>query len=402
MKQGKHYNKVILGLFVAVVVCYFGYYIFSAFYSPLTTAMAIVYEAGTGSYTSGFVVRDESVIRSPYGITNMVVTEGERVARGQTLATGYRNADTQARQSRIEELENQLEQLQYAAKYSADAADQVALEEEIESQLLSMSKYVARRDMNSAADRSASLKGLVLRRMAPAEDTKDLLARMDAAQTELDTLRQQTEGDTMVVEANASGYFSGSVDGYEETLTPMALQTMTLEDFQTIRSGRIPDDALGKLISGNVWYYVTEVPTAQTAGVEVGHEIPVNFASDLYGDLTMTVYRLGEDTDGRRLLILSCDRYMQDVTLLRQQSADIVFSSFEGLRVPKAAVRVTDQQPGVYVLEGRRAAWKPITILYDNGETYVVAQEKTSTDNLWPGDEIIVGARGLYDGKVVR
>ena len=33
---------------------------------------------------------------------------------------------------------------------------------------------------------------------------------------------------------------------------------------------------------------------------------------------------------------------------------------------------------------------------------YVVELDKSSTQNLWPGDEIIVGARNLYDGKVVR
>ena len=93
---------------------------------------------------------------------------------------------------------------------------------------------------------------------------------------------------------------------------------------------------------------------------------------------------------------------MQNVTLLRQQSADVVFNSYQGLRVPKDAVRVEDGgQTGVYVLEGATARWKPITILHDNGESYVVELDKTSTANLWPGDEIIIHAKNLYDGKVV-
>ena len=36
-----------------------------------------------------------------------------------------------------------------------------------------------------------------------------------------------------------------------------------------------------------------------------------------------------------------------------------------------------------------------------NGESYVAALDKSSTNNLWPGDEIIVGAKDLYNGKVV-
>ena len=88
---------------------------------------------------------------------------------------------------------------------------------------------------------------------------------------------------------------------------------------------------------------------------------------------------------------------------MRQQSADIVFTSYAGLRVPKEAIRVDeDGQVGVYILEGSNASWKSVNILHDNGETYVVELDQSSVNNLWPGDEIIVTGRDLYDGKVVR
>ena len=92
----------------------------------------------------------------------------------------------------------------------------------------------------------------------------------------------------------------------------------------------------------------------------------------------------------------------QNVTLLRQQSAEIVFTSYSGLRVPKSAVRVENGQTGVYILEGTLAKWKPITILHDTGESYVVTLDTSSTNNLWPGDELIINAKNLYDGKVVN
>ena len=228
-------------------------------------------------------------------------------------------------------------------------------------------------------------------------------ARIEELEQQLAALKSRTTGDTMTVTADASGYFSGSVDGYEDVLTVDVLQTLTADQFQNLQQGEIPENAMGKLISGSTWYYVTVVPTAQTLDVKVGDEVPVSFASDFYDDLTMEVYRMGDDENGSRLLVLSCDEYMQDATLLRQQSADVVFSSFKGLRVPKEAVRVNESgEAGVYILEGSTATWKSINILHDNGESYVVEMDKSSTDNLWPGDEIIVGAKNLYDGKVVR
>lgn len=403
MKQGKFYTKLILWIFLAAVVCYFGYYIFSAVYAPLTTTTAIEYEAGSGSYTTGFVVRDETVIRSHYDITNLVVTEGQRIARGQSVATGYLNADAQARQVQITELEAQLEQLQYASAYSAGAADQAALDVEIQSQLVEMSRYVARRDVNSAEGGSAALKGLILRRMSSEEDNAAMETRISELQSQLESLRSDSTGDTMVVTSPGSGYFSGSVDGYERVLTVEALEDMTVADFNRLEPQTVDGEDMGKVIAGNTWYYVTVVPTDQLDGIRAGSQVPVTFAAQFYDSLTMTVERVGKDENGSSLLVLSCSYYMQDITLLRQQSADVVFSSYAGLRVPKDAIRVNENsQPGVYVLEGNAAVWKSVNILHDNGESYVVELDKSSTSNLWPGDEIIVGAKNLYDGKVVR
>ena len=42
--------------------------------------------------------------------------------------------------------------------------------------------------------------------------------------------------------------------------------------------------------------------------------------------------------------------------------------------------------------------YKPATA----GESYVVEKDTSSTNNLWPGDELIITAKNLYDGKVVN
>ena len=403
MKQGKIYTKVILWLFLGAVVCYFGYYIFSAVYAPLTTATAIEYEAGSGSYTTGYVVRDEQVVLSHYDITTLLVAVGERVSMGQSLATGYRSTDAQDRQGQIQELEHQLEQLQYAYAYSADAADQAVLDSEIQLQLEDMNQYVARRDMNSAVDRSASLKGLILRRTSSDADNAAMSQRIADLKQQLEDLRAASSADTRTVAADRSGFFSGTVDGFESVLTVDALQKLTLAQLQSLEPEEVPETAIGKIIPSSTWYYVTSVPASLLQDVRKGDAVPVTFASVSNDNLTMTVERLGDEENGQQLLVLSCDRYMQDMTLLREQSADVVFSSYSGLRVPKDAIRVTDdQRTGVYILEGSAAVWKYVTLLHDNGESYVVELDKSSTDNLWPGDEIIVGGRDLYNGKVVR
>ena len=402
MKQGRHYTNLILWILLAAIVVYFGYSVTSSLYEPLTTVTAVEYEAGAGYYTTGFVVRDEAVIQSGYGITVLSAAEGEHVSAGASIATGYLTDGAQQRQSRIADLRSQLEQLNFAYQYSANAADQAALDGEIKTSLAAMSRYIGRRDMNSAADLSPELKGLVLRRSSDDTDPDALQLQIDALQQELDSLLSQAENDTKAVRVSAAGYFSGVVDGYETVLTPDKLDTLSVPDYQSLQPAAVADGAIGKLIHGNTWYYVTAVPADEARDVKAGDSVQVTFARDFYEKIDMRVERVGASEAGLRMLVLSCSRYMQNVTLLREQSADVIFASYPGLRVPKDAVRVDENgQSGVYVLESAVARWKPITILHDNGESYVVELDKTKTTNLWPGDEVIVNAKNLYDGKVV-
>ena len=62
MKQGKIFNRIVEVALLCAILAYFGYSIFSAFHDPLTTTQAIAYEAGSGVYTSGYVVRQEQVL----------------------------------------------------------------------------------------------------------------------------------------------------------------------------------------------------------------------------------------------------------------------------------------------------------------------------------------------------
>ena len=376
MKQGKHYTNLILWIFLAAIIAYFGYNVASSLSEPLTTSTAIEYEAGAGCYTTGFVVRDEEILISAYDITVITCAEGAHVAANEAVATGYLSDGAQQRQSRIQGLQEQLTQLQYAWSASSSLADQAALDTEIQSNLLSLAKFTARRDMNSAQDVSPELKGLVLRRSAGAGDTDAIHAQLENVQNELSRLQEQAAADTRPISADHAGTYSGVADGYETVLTPGKLQTMTAQDYNLIEPETVPENAIGKLIRGTTWYYVTTLPASELKDVKEGARVQLLFARDVYDQL--------------------------DMTLLRQQSADVVFNSYQGLRVPKDAVRVEDGgQTGVYVLEGATARWKPITILHDNGESYVVELDKTSTANLWPGDEIIIHAKNLYDGKVV-
>ena len=99
-----------------------------------------------------------------------------------------------------------------------------------------------------------------------------------------------------------------------------------------------------------------------------------------------------------------------DMTLLREQNAELIISAYDGLRVPKNALRVDENGvSGVDCHVGRVAYFKPVSIVYQGSDYCLVepgtieaaTESQKSLYTLRPNDEVIVSAGELYNGKVV-
>lgn len=401
-KSGKFYNRIIVLIAVAALLLYAGYMALNYFRDPLSTILAVEVSVSEGRSVEGWVVREEQLLTSSSAITVPERSEGEKVGAGQVVAMGYSDADAQTRQDQIELLSAQLEQLTYATTVAAEAGDTTSLDDAVFQQLTAWAKLTASQSLSESVDVSTALKGLIFRHGADDGALTALNSQIAQIQSQLTSLETQAVGDTTSINAPVAGYFSADVDGYEQVLTPELLSTMSIAQLESLEPAAISSNAFGRLITSSRWYYVAAVPTENLKELDVNDTATVQFAISGSESLPMQVERLGDDENGQSLLVLSSESSLQSVTLLRRQQADIILRSHHGLRVPKEAIR-TDEAGniGVYILETTSAQWKPVTLLYDDGDSYVVALDKSATDNLWPGDEIIVNAKELYDGKVV-
>ena len=222
-----------------------------------------------------------------------------------------------------------------------------------------------------------------------------------------------------------SGLFSGVVDGYESVLTPDTLSALTPAALDALT----PQDTagIGKLILGDSWYYAgtvtageAETLRSRNAHLRTGETFLLRFAKNIDRDLEVTLVSLSEPENGRCVAVFRGDAYLQELTLLRRQSAEIILDATDGIRVPRAALRVVSQTvtqqdaetgaeapqetsvTGVYCVSGAKARFKPVEVLYA-GEEYAVVRPTADGEKLKlrPGDEVIVTAKNLYDGKVV-
>lgn len=400
-KQGDLYLKIV-SIVLAVIIL--AYIVLSALFrsgSSYALETAVLCEAGDGQTVSGFVVRSEIMLTAEQPVVVCELAEGEHVGSGQRVATGYQSDTARTKRQELSSLRAQLEQLEYAA--DMDNGDTTALDEQIRSGIVQMAGLAAQQRLDAAQTVAAGLQPLVLRRSITDDDLTQVNSKISEIDGRIAELSTQAESGAVAVNVSSSGYFSGAADGYESILTPDAVLQMSLSELRSVQERRtaVPSNAVGRLILGQKWYFAAEVPTASLATCEVGERLTVSFAGESLQQLRMRIERIGEDEGGSCLLVLSCDRQLQDVTLLRQQTADIIFSTYSGLRVPKQALYIVDGEAGVYVLESARAEWKNVEILYEYGDSYIIALDKSSTDNLWPEDEIILTSKDIWDGKVM-
>ena len=428
MKQGQILNRIVMLVLFGAILVYLGVNVVGSLTDPLITTLSYTYTVDDAVETTGLLVREETVLPAQTLYADILPAEGEKVAKGESVAYLYQSADALERSSQIQALALQLEQLEYTLDAAGDGGDSAQLNREILDSMVELKASVARRELNGLSGDTLDLKSLIYKREYAYGDG-DLEATQQAAsdlRSQISSLQSAAAASTQVVTASVSGTFSGVVDGYETLLTPESLESLTPSALEELERREVSGDegAVGKLITDSTWYFVCNVDEADARRLVEGESITVRFSRDWSGEVSMTIERLSEPEEGQVLVVLSSDRYLSETTLLRGQSVELIFDSVTGIRVPKEAVRVeertgtdeetdeeyTYQQTVVYAVVGAQAEAKDVTILAEGEDFFLVeAVEPDNPDNttqakkaLRSGDEIIVRAENLYDGKVLR
>lgn len=387
---------------LAAAVLYFAGQAYKYFSDPLTTTL--VYEARTQDSVSltGYLVRQEETFHSNAHTLVHNQTEGARVGVGQTLAVSYPNDEALKTVDRVEQLELQLEQLEFALNSYLDPDAALQLDSTITQDVIRLRQEISDGNYADGYSEIAALKSAVMKRSYSYSSVEEIEADITRAKQEMAGEKAKLSGAERIT-APYSGTYSAVCDGYETVLTPEWLQTVTPQALDGIKP--IESQAnVGKLISGDTWYYVSVITTQQAELLKGRSSVTVRFSKGLSQDLSMAVDEITADENGRCVLILKSSRYLAQTTTLRHQAAELILREYSGLRVPANALRVNqDGVAGVYCVAGVTARFKPVQVVWQ-GEGYVLvkaAADAAGTTILRVGDEVIATNGELHDGKVI-
>lgn len=420
MKKNNALGTKLLMLAVTLALAaYFGVQGYLYFTDPLSTTLAYNYQVEESVSLSGYVARTERVLEDDAsGLLRLQRSEGERVSRGGTVAAVYADQASLDRQAEIDALTTRIEQLEYAQEAALGSEVSLKLDAQIMQSILDYQSSLAEDRLVKAEEHGGKLRNLVLKRDYTYSETEDLSGQITELRTQLKEVRARAAGSVRYITAPAAGLYSAVVDGYETVLTPESLEDMTPSRLTAVRADSGVRSSVGKLILGDTWYYAAVMSAGEAEELrENGGSLTLRFTKSVERDLPVELAFVGPEENGRAVAVFRGETYLSLLTLLRQQSAQVIFHTVEGIRVPKEALRIvtstaenedgipeTTQATGVYCVVGMEARFKPVEVVY-TGDNFVLVRSAAPADRenlrLRPGDEVIISANGLYDGKVL-
>ena len=398
--------KVVFGIAFVGVLAYFVIQIFLAFNSPMTTATALPAVVDDEFSIVGYFVRDESVLEADYdGILVYTVEEGDKLARHGVYAAVYANRRAAELKNSVTRLDETIAFLQSALDSGIDSTRVVSLSKEIYEGLCDTAELADASAYTLITDTAAELKSDIITREltnTPSEDIEDMISSFQAQR---DRLANMIGTGETSLESPRSGFFTSHVDGYENVFDVDDLAMLTPSSFRTLlrHNTTVTEHQVGRVVNSFKWYFVSNVRTDAAAKLHQNTTISLRF--DAMGDDTVQarVEYISAPEDGEVTVVLSSSDHMRELVNLRRQSASVILATYEGLKVPKEAVRVdAEGNLGVYVITGMYSEFKKIDVLYETEDYYIVDTDPTTTKSLLVYDFIIVSGKGLSNGKVIK
>ena len=248
----------------------------SDFDSDIVTEKAYNVTVNETVECNAYVFRDETVIgKNNQGAIVTVVSEGDRVSKGQLLANIYPNVEDAVLQDEINRIDRKIEILEKSTVDShGGVSDLSKIDEDITGVFADIFADTASGNISDAIDGSADLLVYLNKRDVVVNSGVDYSEETRLLYSERNDVEARISSNSSSVYATNSGYFYGEVDGYEEIFNPDAIDALTLDGFEELIN-KEPDDAIVssgsvKVIDDFVWYVVCGVSSEKAAMLDEG------------------------------------------------------------------------------------------------------------------------------------
>lgn len=360
------------------------------------------------------IFKNETLIESSaQGAYRYLAGDGERIGKNDALIGIYANDDDVSDFSLAASLKDDLELYQKSnISKGSTQANLNTIDDSCKENYLKMLDELSKGNYEAAETRGKNSLVYMNRRLISSDKVNnfnDIIARLTLKINELEGGNKDV---IKYISADKSGYFFKEADGYESAFNVSALDSMTVDEFNALLESE-PEDlsgsVVGKLCTEYEWYFACTVSKEVAANYKVDKRYDITFTLNSDTPINAKLEKIVQTPKAdRSLLVFSSDVFPEGFNYRRMQNVILNFSNYEGVRVPTEAVRVVDDETGVYVIDGNKIEFRTIDIIYSSGIYYISAidEEGTVTEKghkrLGVNETIIISGKEIYEGKAVN
>ena len=409
------YIYIAVGALLAVFLIY---QCFQAFYKPVETIMAVQTSVYDSVNTKGVVIRDEDVILSnAAGTTVSAVSDGERVAKNSVIANVFSSEEQADNYLSLAKLNDRIDYYEnLLISGSSNARELSLVDSEISASVYDYVEGVQGGWIENMSDKSEKLTQNITNRQILTGENVDAKSALADLYGKRQSLKNSISGYSSI-KADAAGYYVGFSDGLEDIVDPQSISGLSVSNVQSMLQADMSKQnaqAVGKIISGFKWYVACIADNSKISALSESDTVSAVIENTALGELKMRVESINPDaaSNGKSVVILSCDDINDEVCKLRKVEVEIRFNSYEGIKVPNSAIRSTSIEKDsdgnecivkcIYTLSAQEIKKKKAEVIYE-GRDYVIASAKsTKSGYVRLYDNIVVKGRDLYDGKIIK
>ncbi|MBO7217251.1 MAG: hypothetical protein J6V50_00965 [Clostridia bacterium] len=401
MNKGR---KILEIAVIILAVGFIGYQIFTSYFGAMTTESATYFEYSEGVDLDGIIIRNEHQISmNEEGTLHFLVSDGERVSKGGTIAELYSDDNDSAAATRVAEIDEQLRTIEEIEGYNNIAAVDIntvnaRIEESIENFLFSVSS----RSFEGAEGYKTELLNSLTKKQVAIGQNMDFTATKDRLNSEKTSLLAVMGTAKSKCVAGESGYFVTGADGYENVFSGKDVSEFTPEYLESLKPESVDSkDIIGKIVSDYDWYIAATVSLDDSMFYKSGDTVKIKIQAAAQ-TVTAKVLKVNYSKDkNTATVVFSCNEMSRELASMRSGKITVIKKEYEGLRVSQKALRIVDGVTGVYVISGLEIKFVATDIVYSNDEYAICALNTKNDEQLRLYDEVIVRGRGLYDGKII-
>lgn len=356
--------------------------------------------------TNGIVCREEVVLNKPInGIIHYIVEDGNRLSSGMTIGEVYSSYNDILNLDEAEKIAHQLENVSIAKNFMSNTSVDISItRKQLNNQIINLASYMSSQSYAEMENVIPELT-LNLNKMNVATGKNNDFTSIEVElQEKLSTAKANITPAIDTLNTQTAGYFLSYTDGYESIATVDNFLNKSVDEGMDIITNPIQytktRDNYAKIITDYNWSVCAYVPNEVATNLTVNRNVRIS-TDILSGNSQKAVIKHIVPFEDKTLVVVECAIMDKNSASKRITDCEILFNQYKGIKIPKSALHIVDEQMGVYIKYSKIVQFKKVKPIFEDNNYIVVPMNTTSENEVSLYDEVIVKGRNLYNGKYI-